>query len=97
MKTYSRVKELIADIDDKAWCDNTYVICNQFGVIAIVYADNEQDALDSAMDNGKLDSELMNQADFDEYNGNGWFDSFMMLGNAGEPVWCEYLSIKQIR
>jgi hypothetical protein len=27
----------------------------------------------------------------------GWDDSYMLLGNASEPVWSEYLSMKQIR
>ena len=97
MKTYSQVKALIAEPNDKSWCDNTYAIWNEFGIIAIVYADHEQDALDSAMDNGKLNGELMDMVDFREYEAKGWDDSYMLLGNASEPVWSEYLGITQIR
>lgn len=94
---YAQVKALIADRNDKSWTDNTYGIWNQFGIIAIVYANNEGDALDSAMDNGKLNSELMSDEDYAEYSSKGWDDSYTYAGNASEPIWTEYLGITQIR
>jgi hypothetical protein len=94
---YAQLKRRVCNFDDKAWSDHVYAICNEFGLIAIVYADNDQDALDAAMDNGGLDSELMDMVDYREYESKGWDDSYMLLGNAGEPVWSEYLSMKQIR
>jgi hypothetical protein len=96
MKTFKQISALIADRDDKAWCDKVYAINNEFGIIAIVYADNEQDALDSAVDNGKLDSQLMSEADHKEYESKGWDDSFCYAGNAGEPIWTEYLGITEL-
>lgn len=94
---YAQIKRRIANFDARSFYDHKYAICNEFGVIAIVYADNDQDALDEAMDCGKLDSELMDMVDYREYESKGWTDSFMLLGNASEPVWCEYLSISQIK
>mgnify|MGYP001814745610 CR=1 FL=1 len=94
---YSQIKRRIANFDDRQWTDHVYAICNEFGVIAIVYADHEQDALDAAMDSGKLDSELMSESDYKEYERQGWDDSYMLLGNASEPVWSEYLSISKIK
>jgi hypothetical protein len=96
MRTFKQISALIADRDDKAWCDKVYAINNEYGIIAIVYADNEQDALDSAMNNGKLDGQLMSRADYVEYRTEGWDDSFMLLGNAGEPIWSEYLGITEL-
>jgi hypothetical protein len=43
-----------------------------------------------------MDSELMSDADHATYEANGWDDSFMRLGNAGEPFWTEYLGITDI-
>ena len=93
----AQLKRRICNFSDKAWCTHTYAICNEFGLICIVYADNDQDALDSAMDNGGLDSELMDMVDYREYEANGWDDSYMLLGNASEPVWSEYLTVGVVR
>ena len=94
---YSEIKRRIANFGDRQWTSHVYAICNEYGVIAIAYADHEQDALDAAMDNGKLDSELMSDDDYREHLEQGWNDGYMLLGNASEPVWCNYLSISQIK
>ena len=95
MQTYKQVKQLIACADDKAFYDRTYYIANEFGLLAIVYADTEQDALDSAVDNGLLNSEVMSPEDYAEYVENGWEDSYCHAGNASEPIWCEHLRIEE--
>ena len=94
---YSQLKSRIANFGDKSWTNHVYAICNEFGLIAIVYADHEQDAIDAAVDNNMMDSQLMSDEDYYEYNRKGYFDSFILAGNACEPFWSEYLSISQIK
>ena len=60
-----------------------------------MHANDEQEAIDTAVDNGKLDSEQMSDADHLEYETNGWDDSYILAGNASEPFWSEYLSIRE--
>ena len=94
---HAQIKRRIANPGERCFYDNTYAIHNEYGVIAIVYADCEQYALDEAADSGKLNSELMNAEDWLEYSSKGWDDSYMCLGNASEPFWSEYLGITQIK
>jgi len=94
--TYRQLKERMANPGEKAYYDHTYAINNQFGILAIVYATHEYEALDIAVDVGLMDSELMSDADHATYEANGWDDSFMRLGNASEPFWTEYLGITDI-
>ena len=93
----SEIKRRIANPCERAFYNHTYAICNEFGVIAFVNADHEQEALDIAADRDKLDCQLMSSVDYVEYRDNGWDDSYILAGNASEPFWSEYLSIKQIR
>jgi len=94
---FKQLKRRIANFDDKAFTRHVYGISNEFGLVAIVYADHEQDALDAAVDNNALESELMSPEDYKEYRENGWDDSYILAGNASEPFWAENLSIRQIR
>lgn len=50
-------------------------------ILAIVFADCLQDALDEAVDNDKLDSFQVTEEDLKDYDE----DSLAHLGNAGEP------------
>ena len=84
----------IANKDGFRWAEQAYLIGNEYGLLCISYARNEQEALDNAADEGYMDSELMCQKDCEEYESNGWHDSFKYAGNAGKPVWCEHLWIK---
>ena len=93
---YSEIKRRIANPGEKCFYNKRYAICNEFGPIAFVHADSTQDAIDEAADRGKLDSEQMSKADYQEYDSKGWHDSFLLAGNASEPFWCEYLSISEI-
>lgn len=87
----------IANFNDKSWCKHTYAIGNQFGLLCIVYANHDGDALDAAVDNDKLNGEKMSDEDHAEYDAKGWNDSFVLAGNASEPFWSEYLWITEIR
>lgn len=93
---FSEIKRRFANPGERVFYSRRYAICNQFGPIAFVWADCTQDAIDEAVDRGKLDSERMSDADFQEYEANGWDDSYMLAGNASEPFWTEYLSIQDI-
>ena len=93
---YSEIKRRLANPGEKVFYSRRYCICNEFGPIAFVYANCEQDAIDEAADNGKLDCQLMSAEDHAEYEANGWDDSYILAGNASEPFWAEYLSIREI-
>lgn len=51
-------------------------------VLAIVFADCEQDAIDEAVDQGKLDRYRISEADLADYKDG---EGISYLGNAGEP------------
>lgn len=84
----------IANKDGFRFGETAYIIGNELGVRCIAYANNEQEALDYAVDEGFLDSDIMSDKDHAEYDKNGYYDSFCYAGNAGEPIWIEYLWIK---
>ena len=84
----------IANKDGFRFGETAYLVGTEFGVRCIAYANNEQDALDYAVDEGFLDSDIMSDEDHQEYSSNGWDDSFTYAGNASEPIWTEYLWIK---
>ena len=85
----------IANKDGFKYGDKAYLIGHEFGTICISYATNEQDALDNAVDAGLMDSMLMSPEDYAEYTAEGWDDSYILLGNASEPFWSEYLWIRE--
>jgi hypothetical protein len=84
----------IANKDGFRFGENAYLIGNGLGLLCVSYGNNEQEAIDNAVDSGYMDSELMADADYKEYDANGWHDSFIYAGNASEPFWSEYLWIK---
>ena len=84
----------IANKDGFRFGERAYLIGHELGLICVSYGNNEQEALDNAVDSGYMDSERMTDADYKEYDANGWHDSFIYAGNAGEPFWSEYLWIK---
>ena len=84
----------IANKDGFRFGETAYIIGNEFGARCIAYANNEQEALDHAVDDGFLNADIMTDEDHREYNDKGWHDSYTYAGNAGEPIWTEYLWIK---
>lgn len=66
-----------------------WIISAEFGPVAIVFASNEQEAFDVAVDNHKLDSYLV------ECNGPDC--EHLMAGNASECFDQTYLRIKELR
>ena len=97
-----KIRSIIADRDAfiprnsynphnvRAW-----LIGNEYGLLAIAYASHEQDALDAAVDADLLDCQLMSDADYLEYDQNGWDDSYIRAGNASEAFWSEDLWITE--
>ncbi len=89
-RTYSSIKALYVNASDKAYCGTRWVVWNEFGVIAIVYADHEQDALDIIVDEStKLDSCLV---EFSDAN----YEECSSLGNAGELFDLSYIGLQEI-
>lgn len=93
---YKEIKRRIANPNERRYYNKTYAIYNEYGLLAIAYADCEQSALDQAVDNGRLDSMLMSAEDFAEHEREGWEDCYTFAGNASEPVWTVYLGINEI-
>ena len=71
-----------------------WVIGNEYGAICAVWADCEQEALDEALDAGKLDSFLVEPEDVDpDLLADGFYAH---LGNAGEITDLSYCSMEEI-
>lgn len=89
-RTYSSIKALYVNASDKAWFDKRWAVWNEYGVIAIVFADCEQDALDIIVDEStRLDSCLAE--DIDDVH-----EEHCSLGNAGELFDLSYIGMQEI-
>jgi|TARA_R110000764_G_scaffold188976_1_gene274256 hypothetical protein len=89
-RAYSSLKALYVNASDKAYCDKRWGVWNEYGLIAIVYAHHEQEALDVIVDEStKLDSCLV---EFSEAN----YEDCCSLGNAGELFDLSYIGMKEI-
>ena len=87
---YSEIKALIANPGESWIWQRRYIICQEFGPIAIAYANCEQDALDEAADAGKFGKPL----DWGEVEDDD--DSIAFLGNASEPYWMAHTFIEEV-
>jgi hypothetical protein len=72
-----------------------WLIHNEFGTVAIVYADYEQCALDEAVDAGKLDSDQVSDEDLATMSEEEKED-LLTAGNAGEYLHQDYLGILEL-
>ena len=89
-RAYSSLKALYVNASDKAYCEKRWAVWNEYGVIAIVYAHHEQEALDLIVDEStKLDSCLV------EY-GDDVYEECCSLGNAGELFDLSYIGMREI-
>jgi len=70
-----------------------WLIHNEYGTLAIVYASHEQDALDEAVDGDKMDSCMVSPEDYAEAEREGHADEYANLGNAGEPFDLTYIGM----
>lgn len=69
------------------------IIYNEYGVLCVVYADNEQDALDAAADADALKCQRLDDVDVFDENGD-LAEYVLLLGNYGTPYDSENLRIK---
>lgn len=81
-----------------------WLIGNEYGVLAIVYAHHEQDAMDEMADSGKLDGHRAEESELTQNEYGEDVDDcgtvMSRLGNAGEPfdltnIWMRELPNKQ--
>jgi len=75
----------------KAW-----LIHNEVYYSYIAIGSCEQEAIDNCVDSNLWDHMKMTDEDYQEYDSNGWHDSFIQAGNASEPFWAENLFIEAI-
>lgn len=73
-----------------------YVIGNEFGALCAVWANHEQDALDTAVNENKLDSMMVSEEDYDAMDEDER-EGCASLGNAGEPFNLDHAWIQQVR
>ena len=89
------MKELrtsIANFGDKLLTKHTYAICNEFGLVAIAYADYEGDALDAAVDAGLMEGHIIELSFLTDLP-----EEVVFAGNYGRPVNTDYLRIEAIK
>lgn len=84
----------IKNIGDWEYTSRCFVIGHEFGVIGVVFADCEADALDILADNGDLDSDLVPVDEVQKREAEG--EEFLYLGNASEPFDMPYLWMEEI-
>lgn len=74
-----------------------YFFIHEYGFcVAMVCATNLQDALDIAVDNDKLDSFLIGEKDYKDYDVRGNNPTCTFLGNAGEPFDIDSLQVIEL-
>jgi hypothetical protein len=73
-----------------------FLIHNEYGTLAIVYASHLQDALDEAVDADRMNSCLVSDEDYAEAEKEGWADEYARLGNAGEPFDLTYIGYVEL-
>lgn len=72
-----------------------WVIGAEFGAFAIVFADCEQDAIDTAIDEGKMDFLKVSDADLAAATEDERSD-FLTGGNASESLYQDYLWMEEL-
>lgn len=71
----------------KVWLvQNDHITCLAIG-------SHEHDALDNIVNSDLWDSLQLSEEDYQEHLIEGWDDSYILLGNACEPFYSEYLNM----
>lgn len=78
------------------WKKRPFVLHDHGFVIAVVFADSLQDALDIAVDEDKMDRYLIDEADYGDYDVHGDEPTCAYLGNASEPFDIETLGVIEL-
>ncbi len=74
---------------------NPFLIYNEYGTLAVVFAQDESDALDKAADSGKLKGHAVSSEDYDGMTEEER-EELAYIGNASEPYDQTYLGIKRL-
>lgn len=64
--------------DDFSFCDRIYLLKTPYNIVGLVFADCLQDAIDQAVDSGKMEYFEVDPSEFEE-------DHIAWLGNNGKP------------
>lgn len=72
-----------------------WVIGNEHGGIVALWATNEQDALDNAVDLNMLDNMMVSPVDFENIS-EAEKEDLIYLGNASEPYYQDYLWMSEV-
>jgi hypothetical protein len=88
------------------WEDNPHkvqlwVLGNEYGPLAALWADGASDAMDELIDSGRGDSFLIDAADLGDYRTCGTdeepeYEDVTFLGNASEPCDTQYLWLTEV-
>ena len=84
------LRDYIANFGDKTFTKRTYAISNEFGLVAIAYANCEHEALDAAVDANLMQGHIID--DFVALPEDAVF-----AGNRSEPINTDYLRIEEIK
>jgi hypothetical protein len=72
-----------------------YLIRNEhISCIAIGY--HLQDAIDNIVNEDLWDSLQLDSGTYEEYEREGWDDSYILAGNASEPFWFEHVLVEDL-
>ena len=80
--------------DDLGIWKHCYALLDHGFLLAIVFADCEQDALDEAFDHGKLEQFRITEEEAKDYGPDGWGISY--LGNEGTECDIESVEIVEL-
>lgn len=72
-----------------------FAIGNELGTLAVAFADCAQDALDIAVDAGKLDSQMVKPEDLANMSDEEQ-QELIYAGNASDPFYQDYLWIREL-
>ena len=89
---FMSIRKYIANYGDKSFTNRTYTISNEFGLVAIAYADCEGDALDCAVDAGLMEGHIIEDLLLSNLP-----EDTVFAGNNGAPINTDYLRIDEIR
>ena len=89
---FMSIRKCIANYGDKSFTNRTYTISNEFGLVAIAYADCAHDALDCAVDAGLMGGHII-----DDLMLSNLPEDTVFAGNNGVPINTDYLRIDEIR
>ena len=80
---YTVTEEDVARIT--SWEYKLWMVCHCHGFFTWAEGDNLEEALDNAVDEGRMDCVAISEEDYEDMQRKGWDDAYILLGNASEP------------